>query len=206
MDLTALQTAVKTFGFTDSDPLTTWINAALHTFEDAFPWPFLEAETTINTVAGNNSLVLPADFYLLKSLKIDKTASRPEYMEPGDFEEAVEDRTVRGTPTIFTIIGTDKILLWPTPDIVYSFRVLYRKFIPDLAAGADVPAIPLRHHYSLVYGAVATGLQPEGESKRATDAQTSFDGDITRAISRWSRKQTQSPAQVIDSQGYFNRV
>lgn len=204
MNLTALQTAVKTFGFADSDPLTDWINTALHTFEDAFDWPFLEAETTINTVVGTNTLVLPADFYQLQSLKINLQAGRPDYMEPVEFEDHVTDRTVRGMPSVFTLIGMDKVLLWPTPDAIYSCRFLYRKFIPDLVNGVDVPAIPLRHHYSLVHGAVSIGLQPEGESKRATDAQTQFDSDVQRAISRYRQKQTHTAQQVVDSQGYFD--
>lgn len=202
MNLGDLKTALKYFGFSDTDPLATWLNAALHEFEDAYPWPFLEAETSVAVVAGTNTLVLPSNFYKLMSLKIDGYGTRPEYMDLGFFEDEIEDRTVTGLPTVFTLVGTDSIRLYPTADTAYTFRIVYRKAVPDLAADIDVPAIPTRHHYTLVKGAAMVGLQAENEEIRARDAQTNFDGDILRAISRWSNKQEHQPDTVRDTAGY----
>ena len=69
MNLLALRTALKRYGFDDSDPLDQWINASYQEMGEAVDWTFMEVMTTVPTILGSNTIAFPADFRKIISLR-----------------------------------------------------------------------------------------------------------------------------------------
>lgn len=202
MTLADMKTALERFGFDETDPLTTWINEGLRQFVDAYPWPFLEALVNVNTVANNDTIVLPSDFFSMITARVTTDSLPLDYMGRIQFENQIQDPTKKAKPTIYTLIGMSTVTLYPIPDAVYPIRLIYRKKVAALVNDADVPAIDSNYHYTAVLGAVAVALQAENEEDRATTALDNFNASIQTAIQAFGAKQSGEFGQVRDSQGY----
>lgn len=202
MNTGQLKTALKRYGFTDSDPLLTWLNAALHEFAGRYNWPFLETVVESALAVGDDTIILPADFGKVISLKIKGFTKTPQYKDLHVFEDMVEDDTVTGVPDIYTLIGLSTIVLYPVNDAPQTVRLIYRKKVSDLVNDVDVPGVDVVTHYAIVLKAAAIGLQAEDEEDRASTASDEFDSAVISAIAQFSTKQEHAPAQVIDSAGY----
>jgi hypothetical protein len=191
VNLGALKTAVKAYGFSDDDPLLTWINAALHEFEEAYPWPFLDKVGTVVTVANLDTVALPADLFIAHKIRIPAEAETLIYVPRNQWEDEIEDHTDLGIPSHYTLVGLTSMLLYPIPDAIYSIRVSYRRLIADLAADGDIPDIPTKYHYKIVYGAAAIGLKTEEDADaQAQSARSDFDSAIASAISDFTGRQS----------------
>jgi hypothetical protein len=203
VNLTDLKEALARYGFDSSDPLTTWLNAALHEFEDAMPTNLFEKEATLTLDPGEFSVPLPGDFFQIISFQLD---NRPplQYTELREFQRTYDDLTVTGVPTQYTLVGLDTFRVYPVPDEEETVRLVYVRQASELSDSVPtgVPDIPTRYHYALVQGAAATGLQAENEEDRSQTARGEFDSAIGRAISRLSNKQKHEPDQVQDTAGY----
>jgi hypothetical protein len=205
VNVASIKTALKRYaGQSDEDPLLDYINAAYHEFEDAFDWPFLEVRTTLLTgAAGDSTIALPSDFFKPKLLK-DTTNNFPlDYMPQAEFYAKFANFSDTGKPMYYTSTGLNTFQLWPVLDSVVSYDLVYQKQFVDLASDADVPAIPVRYHYGLVYGAAAIALEGESEEDRAAAAEGKFNDWIGRAISKFSSRQLGEPDTVRDAMDYF---
>ena len=199
MNLTALQDLLKRYGFDDSDPLTEWINAALHEIEVAYPWPFLISKTTIALSAADTTPALPADFDKVVTLRIDN--SKLSYVDPRALDRDWTLYSGSGAPSIYTIV--DGILyVYPSPDTAYTIEFLYLRNIVELAAGADVPDIPAKLHYTVVLGAAYIALQAENEEERAQTAFAEFERSLARNWARLGTENQDEPGQVVNVMGY----
>jgi len=205
MNLGTMKTALARIAGVDTgDPLLDWINAAMHEFEDAYPWPWLEAQTTLNTVAANPSVALPADYFKMMKIRIDTTTVHREirYKSWTAFEEEVQAPATPGVPDYYTLVGASTIILYPVPNLVYPLSVTYEKAMADLAIDANVPDCPVRYHYTIVKGAVVYALEAESEEERASTARGVFEDAIDRHITRLGNKQSGGYNTVRDVQEY----
>lgn len=215
MNLGTMKTALKRVaGLDDSDPLVDWINDAYHELEDAYEWPFLFASVVVSTAANSPLLVgSPADLGKIFNLHVLTAGGASvsgrrglKYVPPVKF---MEDPCFVGTtstqePTHYTILN-GVVNLWPTPDMVYTLQLRYKKEFPDLVNDVDTPGFPTRMHYTIVRGASVPALQSESEEDRADSAETSFGNAIQRHISRYGgSKQGGSFNTVRDAMGYGN--
>lgn len=199
-----LQEAVKRFGFDDSDPLTTWINAAIHDLEDASNWTFLENIFTTSTNATVDTLDVPSDLWTIHSIKILGQTEKLRYLSRNSWEDQILDDTTPGLPTHYTMVGLDTVLLWPVPDAIYSVRIFYRILVPELVGPNDVPsAFPNKLHFAIVQRAAAIGLGAENNEDRASSAQNQYEATVAAAATTASGDhQTSSFGQVQDAQEY----
>jgi hypothetical protein len=211
MNLGTIKTALRRYAGVDAtDPLVDWINAALHEFEEAYDWPFMEGVANQPTVAANTQLTLPADFFKLAKAKVVTAAganvarSALTYVPRLKFEdESTFDPFSTGEPSYYTLIGMDQMFVWPTPDGVYSIRVFYQKALADLVNDGDVPAIPTRYHYTIVEGAAVRALQAESEEGRSDTARSVFEDSIDRHITKLGgTRQAGEYQQTRDVMGY----
>lgn len=202
MDVTAMQTALKRFGFDDNDPLLIWLNAAMHEFEDAADWAFLLKRVDIAVAAGDDSLALPADYFKTRSLR-HSDGFKLKWRDYRDFDESIEDYTVQGTPSWYTTLGLNVAQFYPVADTAFTATLMYEAQLVDLVNPTDVPAIPTRYHYSgIVQLAAAIGLQAENEEERSTAARALANDTIARAATKYSTETIDEFSQVRDSQGY----
>lgn len=102
----------------------------------------------IVTVTGDASYVLPATSVRVQSLR--DVGTDPD-TPLGEVSQAVFDRLPdrQGEPEAFTLRGSE-IILWPTPDAVYSLELRFRGDAVDMVADADKPALANDYRHLLV--------------------------------------------------------
>jgi len=210
VNLGALKTAVKRYGFDDNDPLVTWINAALHEIflNQSLVEVLLENESAFQTNSGVSNLnaSLPADFFKVIRL-VDETVSTDvtplEYVPYRKFRNEYPSPNTSGNPEIFTVRALNQIVVYPVPNRTTSWRLVYQGQETELAADGDVPnPLPLKSHYGIVYKAAAIGLMAENEEERAQTAEAQFDRIMDPIMNLYADRQAGEFGTVGDAQDY----
>lgn len=210
MRLTDIQTALKRYGFDDSDPLTTWINAGQRQFADAYEWPFLDAVMTPSVTANVGTVNLPtADttFRKVQTVAIKDTTYSPPYQklrywEAHRFDRELTNPVQTGIPELYTLTGLNTLQVWPIPTVNVRLQIRFTRNVPDLVLGTDTPVIPPEYHFTIVRAAAVIALQAENEEERASEAQDAYEGDLQAAIQFYSSPEGDDPATVEEVQGY----
>jgi hypothetical protein len=212
MNLGTMKTALRRMAGVDAtDPLVDWINAAMTEFCEAYDWPFLDTIGNVNTVASNDELTLPTDFLKMRKARIVAQGATQYFRSPlkyipylqSEDEEPKSNAPVFGEPYQYTLVGTDFMILFPIPNLIYTVRINYDKFPVDLVADVDVPDIPSKYHYTLVEGAAVRALQAESEEDRAQTARSIFEDSIDRHITKLGgNRQAGEFHQTRDVMGY----
>lgn len=160
MTLAQLRTALQAKGYgTDSATAQTeLINSVYRRLAGRRRWKWTEAQnTSIVTVAGTSAYALTGitDFLHPDAVRIEVgTEYLPmEYMDYEELRDRQHADRDRGVPEFWTI-GRGQLLLWPTPERVYTVTVDYTKDPPDLSADGDTPIFPATYHDILVWGAI----------------------------------------------------
>jgi hypothetical protein len=196
------QTALMRFGFDSTDPLTIWLNEAMHQFEDAHDWGFLQQIATVNTVVGDSTLTLPTTLHKIQSIRDVTSKKKLGYVTISEFERVVIDPTTRGQPDVYTITNMKVVQFYPATDLARTFRVVYQEELVDMAAtNVSMPG-PTRIHYPIVQGAAMIALQAENEEDRAISAKAEFEAAIDRLWTKYNSKELDEPQQVTDVMGY----
>jgi hypothetical protein len=196
VNLTAITNGVYRFGFDASDPVVDWINEAQTEFVDSYTWPFLQTSfTNVFTVGSNFITPLPSDFGIPISLSYftldNKTKFPLDYRSTTDVESNETYPLAKGRPEWWsTYAGAP--FIYPLADAVYPYELDYKKEVPILVAGADVPIIPSKYHYALVRGAASIGLDTDNQEERSSVQYQRFRDIIDRAIARYQQPQAGS--------------
>jgi hypothetical protein len=203
VNLGELETAVKRYGFDDTDPLYTWIIASIHEFERYTRWPFLRATAFVSTVASTQALtVVGTGFGRVNSIRFRDESIVLTPTSPEVFEEELDDPELIGKPSRWVIKSDTQVDLYPIPDDVYALRVNYSKKITEPVDNpTSVIDVPTTFHYNLVQLAAAIGHDADNNEDRAsklrTQAYSGFDSGISSFYGT-----TGMFSQVRDSQGY----
>lgn len=129
----------------------------------------------VATVVGTSEYALPADFLRVDRVTFDgkvlyKTTSQ-------DLDAENPSRHVapvpQGTPTRF-YVKRKKIVLHPAPNIVknVSADVVVRP--ATLAAGGDVPEIPVEQHNDIIRFCLARAYELDGQRTEASETMGEF--------------------------------
>ena len=210
MNLGAMQTALERYGFDVGDPLSTWLNAAMHEIESAFDWPFLEeGPVTLQIPAGSNALVLPGDAIKVISIYDLDHLAKIKYWNRHKFRRMIQDQTDVGLIEIYTLINTATVQVWRVPQIPTNIEVVYQAAVPDMVAQADVPGTPQYQwpammHYPIVMRAASIALQAENEEDRAKTAQDEYQRSLLACMGKFGERQIDEPETVEDAQGYLS--
>jgi hypothetical protein len=205
VQVSELKTALRRYGFDESDPLLTWLNAAyLNWVLAAYNWPFLEAAPySMVASSGVATLVLPANADRIVTVKEQTHGEVLKYYERTKFEREIADHTVTGTPRYFTVTGLTGVELWPVPDISTNLRIVYLESRNELVDDSDVPDCPANLHYAIVQAAAAIALQAENEEERAQTAEEQANNSINRVWSKYAGARTKGEdGTVTDAMGY----
>ena len=172
MDLDAMRAAVRRrAGVSSSDQLAAdadlleIINGVMNEISGEAAWPWLEDTRTFVTVAGTQGYATATRWAQTGSLKIDGYGPLGFYSRK-QLEEWFPLAATRGTPEYYTVSG-DELLLFPTPDGVYTVTEVFTAYEAQLAAGSDTPAMPLQFHTAIVHGAAEELLLRMREDERA---------------------------------------
>jgi len=117
-----------------------------------FNWDFLWTEASITPVIGTSTLTSPSDVgnWKLDAIVFSKATNsyqELEYMDWDDYNLEYKMGVVEsGTPEVFSVKPDNVIDVYPTPDATTAISVAYWATPTELAADADISAIPPRLH------------------------------------------------------------
>lgn len=177
MDLTAMQTAVRTKTGLDANDslittavLTALINEAVHKFEVEADWPWLEALETLSLTSGNTSKT-PAATYLRTISVFESSTDRELKEAPIEFLDRLTSAT--GAPQFYGYFGGD-IQFRPGANGSLNFRHRYIRFEPDLVAGGDTPLAKATWHPAIVEYACALVYRRLQDSTKAAQCLEAY--------------------------------
>lgn len=196
------KTALKRYGFSDSDPLLVWLNAAKSEFETARDWPFLFDLSNPSGAVGEDTITLPADFGRVITLRDVTNKNKLNWIEPVEFERLIEDPTEDGQPVWYTIYGTDTLVIWRVLDTAVTWRLVYQATLPDMVNDNVSMPGPTRIHYPIVQKAASIALQAENEEDRAISAESQYQSSVGSLWRRFATPVLDEMDQVVDYQGY----
>lgn len=208
MNLESMQTALKRFGFDNTDPLITWINAAMHDIEDSFDWPWLESKaTSISMPSGSSTITLPENCLKIITVKDATNLRKLEYYDRHKFVREIHEPLEIGLAEVYTLINTNQLQIWRVLQEETIFEVMYQATTPDLAEAEDVPTTdknvwPPNTHYLIVLGAAAIAQDAEDEDDRSKSIQEKYDKSLMKLMAKFGERELDEPTTVQDVQGY----
>jgi hypothetical protein len=186
VNLLAAQIEVRERGFFElpDDRLTVLLNQAKNTFEDFYPWPWLETVVTGTAPLTVNDL--KQILYVRDSTNDIELLGLPaQQIIVGD-----DDIAQTGTPTHWWLDGEEEINVWPVSAV--SLEVRYIKESPELAATTDIPLIPARYHNSWVDLAVIRAYIDSDRFAAVQGLKQIVDADLTLIAQRYATRNRQN--------------
>lgn len=166
----------------DLTEITSWINNALLELIGAFKFPEMEATGTIDTVAGQDSYDLPADFRAFDDNGVSILSPQSRFGGNLPVETRTEYRRerqyattyTRGVPEAVHRFG-QKMWVRPTPDAtVTRIEFDYHKKLTKLAAPTDTSPLSDDWDECVFRGALYRGHLRYGEHDRVINVYNLF--------------------------------
>jgi hypothetical protein len=184
------KTLLKRYGFSDEDPLLSWINAGRHELLDSHDWSWSRAVLLGQSLGvGDTEVILPSDASTLETVSVKATGVNQK-LAPTSYQSFVAnyDPVITGAPSVYAQYSDNKhVIVWPTPDQAYTLDFSYYKGYDDLTADTDDLGVPGSIAYAVVLAAAYTALQAENEEDRAATAQSQFQSRVAAAFVKDSR-------------------
>lgn len=140
-------------------PLDTLINEWIAKLANVHSWQWREQSAYLSTVANQEYITLPTDFFSLSWLHVRATMTpvlstswndlQRKRSSPGAVGNCGFEYCVRTAPQAAANVAPGyRLELWPTPNAANAdyFTAAYRKLIPKLTQADHVPDIPAVHH------------------------------------------------------------
>lgn len=210
MTLAQIQAAVqaKGYGTDTAAQQLIFINEIYRKVHSKERWPFLEAQDkTLVTVTGTPNYTLPFNNWRnLDAVRIEIAATQQynnlSYKGVQDFRDLEHiDRDVT-SPAYWTFYA-NQLHFYPNPDAAYTVTIDYIIEPPDLAAGSDIPIIPLPYHDILVWGAVKSMAARERDWVMTQIADQEYEILLRRFEEEYLVRQRQTSSHVKKS-GHFD--
>lgn len=183
------QTAASSSTYPTSTTILELMNRYYKTFVSKYEFLWSMKSTTINTVSGTTTLVMPDDVQKVYQMQIRANGRYLQYLPRKVFE--------RMYPMGWTNVGNSQPVyyveaapasnnalqfdLFPTPDAVYTINYDYRARFTELAGSTEVPVIPPEFDMYLIYGPAMEALLMLGDDR--AKAYADMLGDVeTRAF------------------------
>lgn len=134
----------------------------------------LRKVSTINTVSATRTITAPTDLLRIISLT---DISNSRWLRPARGNLIDVQPTSTGVP-IYYSYDADGIVLYPTPDGVYSLKMRYQGLPATLSIAADVPVIPNDYFHVLVSYASWKAYRAENDYQAADVLYKDFDREL----------------------------
>jgi len=149
-----------------------------------------ETSTTFSTVAGTETVAVPADYTAVKTFKIENSPN--VVLTQKDLTTLYNDypSTATGLPNSFSAYGTS-FYLRPIPDVVYSMKLYYYNAPTPLSTSNTSNALLVNYPDLLLYGALIELTAHIEDDSRIQLWKGAFDEgikDVTddNTLNRWS--------------------
>jgi hypothetical protein len=195
MDLAAAQVemANRGFDYLSTDRRTFFLNQAKNTFEDIFPFPWLE------DVATGTSPLTISD--LKQVLYVSDTDHDRELLGLPAAQIIVDgtDLAETGTPSNWWLDGENTVTVWPVSSSA-SLQVRYIKESDELVDPTNTPLIPARYHGTWIDLAVIRAYIDSDNYVAAQGLQQIVALDLSQIAQRYATRNDQNPGyQTIRS-------
>jgi len=184
-------------------------NAAVELAGRARDWPFLVKEATLSTAAAQAYVLLPTDF---EAFDRDDavTYSGATWYPPirrtsiGELRALQAGAETSGYPRRYAFgpvadsganDGRYQLMLWPTPDAVYSYKTSYRRTLAAMSAGGDAPDLP-----GALHRAVEIATRMEALRMWLRPITTELRGEFEEAVhqaAKWLMNPTPQEARAL---------
>lgn len=211
MLVSELKIGLKRFGFSDSDPLLVWLNAAYHHIEEAYDkWSFLETTEFVAVTQALNpdgQVDLAGKIQrMIKVKDLTDAVSRGEvdldFWDRRKFTREIWNQKEQGPPTRYTILNSNIVQVHPVPPPSRNLEVFYIKALADLVGEGEEPQLPVKNHYLIVEKAAAIALQAESEEDRAANAEAIAVNGIEKMIEADMARQVGQAGSTEDVMAY----
>lgn len=187
---------------TDADA-TLQLNIAYWELLDKFPFREKETRTTFVTQAGVRAYNAPSPFEALKHLAIKDLDSDSDQHTPIDqmghdvYEQKYnESSDNQGQPTHY-VREACQILLYPTPDDVYTLTMRYWTTLDDLSSSQS-PQIPQSWHELIYFGALWREFMDIGDHQRMASTLRIWDKMVNTAVPVEAKEEINNPRAGIE--------
>ena len=213
-----LQDRVLTYGYGEVDRanVKSWLNEAYEDIVRSYRWPWLQATQTITTVAGTQTVALPATPPILFFGRLKPTSSsallEPKFLSEMDFREYMPNRkftstvaTDRGVPTYYSIFAGN-LNFYPVPDAVYTFSLRYWKGITTLpSADGDTYLCPDPYLDALVINALSRAAMRENDMAKYQVYVAQYTAHVAQMMRNTKSEQGETPKRAAMPNTYAGR-
>lgn len=202
--LAEIRTWVRTQTLVDTDEMSntvllTILNQAIEDVASTTSWPWLEASTTITTVADQNNYSLPADFAKLEALYFDDRDLIVETTRRRAKQVHGTDTTMY--PDQFYFYG-EEIVFAPTPSTSsLTINLDYQKTPTALSSDSDTPEWHTGFHYIIAEYAAAKVWEREEDLEKVGYHMGAFYDGINRMMMFYASRSEDAPLVIGGSIG-----
>jgi hypothetical protein len=173
MQFSDIYNEVLTYGFNDGPQvyvgrIKRWINEGQQRLAREVDAPEFQETFTITTTGGVSTYALPADFIRDADIGFPSMITRLLPIDLSQFDQFAGDPSlaILGPPSQYTLYQSN-VLLYPTPDTVYTLLMHYTGRPPDLVFDADIPELNSDYHDLLVTYAAMRAFEAEDDYEAA---------------------------------------
>jgi hypothetical protein len=196
----ALQDEVLSFQFSETKyrPLVkVWLNSAQQTAVIQSEFRSQESTATVTTSANAATYALPTDYSRLIDFFYNESHELLSPMDVRDFDALPEST---GRPYAYAMRGNE-LVLYPTPDAVYTFTLRYWRLPKDMSADSDEPEIPAQYHDLLIAYAMQKAFMREDDLQMAKAWEEQWNGGLLKMRGEVQSDHFDGPRQVGGSWG-----
>lgn len=153
-------------------------------------WDFLRFDFSFSTIAGTNTY-LPSAVSMTElatwrkeSIRLYSSLADEVALVPMDWETMRDYRlkgvVATGRPAEFSVSPAKALVLWSTPDAIYTVTGEYFKRPQVMSANADEPLIPVQHQIAIVWKAVQYYAADQGAPELYAHAEREYRRSLNR--------------------------
>ncbi|MBS1863008.1 MAG: hypothetical protein JSS68_15005 [Actinobacteria bacterium] len=170
----------------------TWLNQAQRRVVLESNLRTQDESATVTTEVGKSAYSLPSDFARIIDLHNPTTQ---ELLTPIDIKSLDALPASTGLPYSYVISGTN-ILLYPTPDAVYSLSLRYWRLPEDMVSDSDTPEVPAQYQELLIAFAMKKAFLREDDPQMAQTWEVQFEKGMLKLRGEANDDTFDGPRQV----------
>ncbi len=164
-----------------------------------------ESSMTFPTVAGTRQYSLPASFESLRiSAIVDPDSLQHTQLDKFSIKQYEnvysDDEDQRNIPTNY-FRGNEDIILWPTPDDVYTVVIHYKSTLADLSDANVDAALPKSWQELLLFGATYRGFIRFNDYDKARGAKSNYDSILITMVPQESKEEWDTSTAGLQPKG-----
>jgi hypothetical protein len=174
-----------------------WLNEAQRQVAISAELRDMETTTAVTTTPTTEGYVLPENYGRLLDFFYIESHELVAPMDVRDLDALPEST---GRPYAY-VVRDDELILYPTPDGVYTFTLRYWKLPADMVADSDEPELPVQYHQTLIGYPMWKAYLRENDYAAASTWQAIWEQGLLKLRGEVQHDSFDGPRQVDGSWG-----